>query len=231
MTPLGVLPNLAAVQSAAAHVHEPLSQSLARILERDTGHLTANRVIAGTEGRGLFLVMILFSLPFVAWVSIPGMSTVLGPMIGILALRLAMRKSPRLPKFLGDRVLPPRLKNVILAGGMKFCRQLERVVRPRRTAWMSWRLAHISNALLIAFNAFLLALPLPSPPFLGSNAIPSYAIILLAVSVMEEDGVMIWFGYLASAAATAYFAFFGALIVKHLGGWIHAALHWLGMAQ
>jgi len=212
-------------------VHEPFSRSLGRIMEREHGDLTANRVLEGTDGRGLYLVLILFCLPFIAWVSVPGMSTLLGPMIGILALRLALGKRPRLPKFLGDRVLPPKLKNVILTGGMKFCRQLERIVRPRRTAWMSWRIARLGHALLIVFLAFLLALPLPSPPFLGSNALPSYGIILLAVSMMEEDGVMIWFGYLASLVATLYFALFAALIVKHLGNWLHTALHWLGMTQ
>jgi hypothetical protein len=216
---------------ATTLVHEPFSRSLGRMLERDSGHLTANRVIEGTDGRGLYLVLIIFSLPFVAWVSVPGMSTVLGPMIGILALRLALGKQPRLPKFLGDRVLPPKLKHAILTGGMKFCRLLEKVVRPRRTAWMSWRLARLGNALLIVFMAFLLALPLPSPPFLGSNALPSYGIILLAVSMMEEDGVMIWFGYLASIIASLYFVIFGALIVKHLGAWLHVTLHWLRMTQ
>lgn len=219
------------MQPAIAQVHTPLSEQLGRLLERDPADLTANRVIQGTEGRGLYLLMILLSLPFVAWVSVPGMSTVLGPMIAIQALRLALRKSPRLPRSLGDRVLPPRIKIVILAGGMKFCRLLEKVVRPRRTVWMSWRVASTINALLILLNALLLALPLPSPPFIGSNALPCYAIILLAVSMMEEDGVMIWFGYLASAVSTAYFVFFGTMIVRHLGDWSHASLHWLKMTQ
>ena len=220
------------MQSASSTpVHEPFSRSLGRIMEREHGDLTANRVIAGTDGRGLYLVMIIFSLPFVAWVSVPGMSTVLGPMIGILALRLALGKPPRLPKFLGDRVLPPKLKHAILTGGMKFCRLLEKIVRPRRTFWMSWRIARVGHALLIVFLAFLLALPLPSPPFLGSNALPCYGIILLAVSMMEEDGVMIWFGYLASLIATLYFVLFGAVIGRHLGHWLHATLHWLGMSQ
>lgn len=217
--------------SLAAPFQEPLSRRLAQLLERENQELTANRIIASTEGRGLYLIMILLSLPFVAWVSVPGMSTVLGPMIALLASRLALSKPPRLPKALGDHVLQPRMRSVILAGGLKFCRQLEKAVRPRRTAWMSWRAARVMNALLIVYNALLLALPLPSPPFLGSNALPSYAIILLAVSMMEEDGVMIWMGYLASTASTAYFAFFGTMIVRHLGDWLHALGHWLNLVQ
>jgi len=216
---------------AATLLHEPFSRSLSRILLRENGHLTANRFLAGTQGRGLYLVMILFNLPFVPWVSIPGLSTVLGPMTGLLALRLALGRPPRLPRFLGDRVLSPKMKNVILGGGLKFCRLLEKVVRPRRTRWLNWRIARVGHALLIALMAFLLALPLPSPPFLGSNALPSYGIILLAVSMMEEDGVMIWFGYLAALVATAYFVIFGALMVNHLGGWLRAGFHWLGLGS
>lgn len=205
-------------------VHEPLSQSLARLVEAgaERGPLTANQLLEGTDGRGIYLVMMLMGLPFVAWVSVPGMSTILGPIVGLLALRLALNKPPRLPAFLGDRPLPPKLKHAILTGGMKFCRFLERGVRPRRTAWMAWRATQLSHALLIVFMALLLALPLPSPPFLGSNAMPSYAIILLAVSLMEEDGVMIFIGYLAALVATAYFVVLGDVLVNHFAGWLAA---------
>lgn len=213
--------------------HEPLSQSLSRILQTAdvSTPLTANLLIERTGGRGLYLVLTLFSLPFVAWVSVPGMSTVLGPIIGLLALRLALRKSPRLPARFGDRELPLKVRKAIAGGGLKFLRYLEKGVRPRRTTWMTWPLARLANALVILFMAFLLALPLPSPPFLGSNALPSYAIILLALSMMEEDGVMIWIGYIASMIATAYFVFFGALIAKHLAGWFDLLVRLLERTQ
>jgi len=214
-------------------MHEPLSQSLARILERGgaTSALTANQLIARTGGRGFYFLFIILSLPFVAWISLPGMSTILGPMIALLALRLALDKEPRLPASLGDRQLPPKLKQNLLSGGLKFCRFLEKGVRPRRTTWMTWRIARLLHALLVVFMALLLALPLPSPPFLGSNALPSYAIILLAISMMEEDGVMIWFGYLASLVATAYFALLGGLIAKQLAHWFQDFLRLLETAQ
>jgi hypothetical protein len=218
---------------AAPLMHEPLSQSLARILERGaaSGTLTANQLIERTEGRGFYFLFIILSLPFVAWVSLPGMSTVLGSMIALLAFRLALGKEPRLPAFLGDRELPPKLKQNILSGGLKFCRFLEKGVRPRRTTWMTWRIARLLHALLVVFLAFLLALPLPSPPFIGSNALPCYGIILLAISMMEEDGMMIWFAYLASLVAVAYFAVLGGLIATQLAHWSDQFLRLLETAQ
>jgi len=213
--------------------HEPLSRTLARILADDGGResFTANQLIARTGGRGLYLVFVLLGLPFVAWVSVPGMSTVLGPMIGLLALRLALGKPPRLPAKFGDREIPLKVRKAIEGGGLKFLRFLEKGVRPRRTLWLTWPVPRLVHALLIVFMAFLLALPLPSPPFFGSNTLPSYAIILLAVSMMEEDGVMIWVGYAASAVATAYFVVFGALITKHLTSWFESLLHLLEKSQ
>src|SRR5262249_12316695 len=80
LTRCAVPRSLPAMQSTSpAPAHEPFSRSLGSLLAHEHGPLTANRVIEGTEGRGLYLVLIVFSLPFVAWVSVPGMSTVLGP--------------------------------------------------------------------------------------------------------------------------------------------------------
>jgi hypothetical protein len=204
-----------------AVIHEPLSQSLARLLARDGAGdaLTANLLLEHTEGRGIYFVLVLLSLPFVAWVSVPGMSTIVGAIIGSLALRLALNRRPRLPASLGDRRFSPKARQAILSGGLKFCRFIERFVRPRRTTWMAWRLTQSSHALLIVLMALLLALPLPSPPFFGSNALPSYAIILTAVSMMEADGILILFGYLAAVVSLAYFVLFANLVVRHLAEW------------
>ena len=214
-------------------MHEPLSQSLARILAESetTGPLTANQLIERTHGRGMYLVLILLSLPFIAWVSVPGMSTLLGPMIGLLGVRLALGNSARLPAKFGDRVLPPKLIRGIQGAGLKFLRFLEKGVRPRRTTWLGWRIARFVHALLIIAMAGLLALPLPSPPFFGSNALPSYAIILLALSMMEEDGLLIWAAYATALIAAAYFVLLGGLIITHLGKWFHALLRLLETTQ
>src|SRR5512137_2670055 len=116
-------------------MHQPLSQDLARLIEEDSSRadLTLNRLLERTEGRGLYLLMILLCLPFIIPFSVPGLSTVMGTVIMMLSLRLGLGKSARLPKSLGERKMSPALQQRVLVGGTKFLRFLEKVVRPRRT--------------------------------------------------------------------------------------------------
>jgi hypothetical protein len=185
--------------------HEPLSRKLAGILEAGSAaeSITLNSLLERTEGRGFYLVVILLSLPFIVPVSIPGVSTLLGLSVALLSLKLALGAAPRLPKFMGERKLSPELQKKILLGSMKFLRLVEKLARPRRTPWMTTRPARFINALLMTFMGLLLAMPFPPlPP--ATNSLPCYCIILLAVSMMEEDGVTIWFAYALSLGTVIY---------------------------
>lgn len=212
--------------------HEPLSKQLERLLNQGgaAAPFTVNQLLAATGGRSACLVMVLLALPFVAWVSVPGLSTLAGPMIAFLAWRMGQGRVPRLPARWGDRPLTAKTRQAILTGGLKVCRWIERVVRPRRTRWLRWPLVRRFHAALIVLLAVLMALPLPSPPFFGSNTLPSYAIILLAFSIMEEDGVMIWAGYLMSLIAVGYFLVLGGLVLWHLAEWTQQLLRLLQWA-
>jgi hypothetical protein len=189
--------------------------------------VTLNQLIVRTEGRGFFLVMVFASLPFVIPVSLPGLSTFMGLIIGVLGLRMALGKPPRLPRILGERPLKPKMAERVLKASTKFLRLLEKLVRPRRTQWLSSGAAMLMNGLLIVFMAFLLALPVP-PVVLFTNSLPSYAIILLAVSIMEEDGVTIWLGYAMSLVATVYFVLIAGVIWVSLSQGFHAVMEKLG---
>jgi len=198
-------------------MHEPLSQRLARILEADklTGRLTLNQLLLRTEGRGLYLVIIVLSLPFVTPIPLPGVSTVVGSVIMLLAFRLALGLPPRLPRFLGERPLPPRLQRTVISGSVKILRWMEKFAKPRRTHWLSWPAVRVSHALLLLFLALLLALPIP-PVLPFSNSLPGLAIVLVAASMMEEDGLMIWIGYLASLITVTWLAVSAGVIVTFL---------------
>jgi hypothetical protein len=73
----------------------------------------------------------------------------------------------------------------------------------------------------------LLAMPFPPLPPL-TNALPCYCIILLAVSMMEEDGVTIWFAYALSLGTIAYLGLNVLLIVEAGKKAVELIRHWLG---
>jgi len=210
-------------------MHQPLSQELAKVLNESSAPtgITLNKLLEQTGGRGFYLVILVLCLPFVVPISIPGLSTILGGIIVLLTLCLATGRVPKLPAFLGERKLPPTVQERVVNRSIKFLRFLERFIRPRRTKWLTARLARIVNVLLVAFMAILLALPLPAPPFFFSNSIPSYAIILLAASMMEEDGVLIWYGYALVLANLIFFGLIGRAIAELIIHTWHALSHFL----
>ena len=171
--------------------------------------LTLNNLMERTEGRGVYLVMILLCLPFVQPIPLPGISTVLGLVIALMAVARARDQSPRLPKFIGDRVFPVNFGTKVLGGSIRFLQFLERWVKPRGDAWISWRGVRIFNCVLIIFMSGLLALPIPLP---GTNQLPAFSIMLIALSMMEEDGVLVFYAYGISFLTTAAFAVLLTLI-------------------
>jgi hypothetical protein len=192
--------------------HLPLSLSLEAMLVRpcEVERPTMNELLEQTEGRGLYLMMIVLCLPFVAPLPIAGASTPLGTVIVILAARLALGLPPRLPRCIGARRLPSDRFPKVVRGGVRLLRFIERWIKPRGTGWLGWRAARTGNALLLAFMAFLLALPLPIP---ATNLLPADAIVLVAASMMEEDGRFIWVGYAVSLLTMVYFTGLGIVII------------------
>lgn len=207
--------------------HRPLSVELGELLDglKPDERLSLNDVFLRTGGRGLFLFIILLCLPFVTPVSIPGVSNVFGVILGLLGLRMAFGLPPCLPPFIGARPLPPGFQKVLRAS-TKVVRFLERWARPRKDKWLSRPAAHLVNGLLIALMAFCLALPLPPlVPF--TNTLPAYAILFLALSIMEEDGVLIWVAYALAAATCGYFYFLTDLVVLLVTKYSEPVLNWL----
>ncbi len=188
-------------------MHERLSEKLAQLLESNSSPdgITLNHLLERTDGRGFYLVVILLALPFIIPLAIPGVSTVLGLSVALLSLKLAFGVTPRLPNLMGNRRLSPDFQTKVLRGSVKIVRIVEKFAQPRRTPWMTTRAARFVNALLMCFMGLLLALPFPPLPPL-TNTLPCYCIILLAASMMEEDGVMIWFAYLLSLGTVVYLA-------------------------
>lgn len=212
---------------AAPPLHRPLSIEFGNLLDslKPGERLSLNDVFLRTEGRGLFLFIILLCLPFVTPISIPGVSNVFGIILALLGIRMALGLAPCLPPFIGNRPLSPGFQKVLRAS-TKVVRFLERWARPRRDAWLGRPAARFLNGILLTLMAVLLALPLPPlVPF--TNTLPAYAILFLALSIMEEDGVLIWVAYAIFIATCGYFYFLTDMVMLLVTKYSGPVLAWL----
>ncbi|HSA03877.1 MAG TPA: exopolysaccharide biosynthesis protein, partial [Candidatus Paceibacterota bacterium] len=108
-----------------------------------------------------------------------------------------------------------------LGASIKVLHWLEKGVKPCAGSWLEWRVVRRINMVLLGSMGFLLALPVPMP---FTNTIPAYAIVLLAVSLMEEDGRVVWVGYGLALGTYLYFGLMAgtlaALIHKYFNAWL-----------
>lgn len=199
----------------------PLSVELAQLrdvfAERPA---TLREVIGVLSGRAYELLMILFVLPFLLPVSVPGMSTPLGLAIAVIAIQLAVGRLPWLPRWLLDRQLPPGFFTKVVKVTEGSVRRLEKVVRPQLPAVTGARGFIALHFFMISVAGLALTLPLPIPL---TNTFPGWTILLLAVGLMERDGLMILAGYVMMLVTAIWFLLLGAAINESLA----AVWHWL----
>lgn len=172
--------------------------------------LTLNELLARTADRGPYGLIILLCLPFMAPFTLPGISNVFGVVIVILAWRILRGESARLPRQLGRRRVQGRVLARVIAASIRVLGWVEALTRPRGPSWLQGPRARQCNAVVLIYGGLLLAAPIP-PIIPFSNLTPAVGILLVAASMMERDGVMIWAGYAATLGATAYIAIMAVL--------------------
>lgn len=158
--------------------------------------------------RGSELLIFLLTIPFLVFIPIPGISTLFGIFILFNGTRLAMKRGLWIPKFLAKRKLSGNKLAKSFRFGGKWVKRLEKWVRPRgefcyRHPWMQ-RI----NGIAFALCGLFLALPLPP----GTNFPPALAAALMALGLLEEDGLFVLFGYIIFFINLALFTllfFFG----------------------
>ena len=185
----------------------PLSDQLSRIVSEPREHpLDLNQLLSETADRGPYALIILLCLPFMAPFSLPGFSNVFGVVIAILAWRIFQGRPSRLPRRLGERRIDGKILSTVVRGSIRVVHWIERVTRPRARGWVTGNTARRVNAMVLIYGGIVLAAPIP-PIIPLSNLTPSIGLILVAAGMMEEDGVVLWMGYVATLAASAYIGF------------------------
>jgi len=156
--------------------------------------LTLSELKRALQGRGTAVLLILLALPF-CFIAIPGLSTPFGIAIGLIGACMVLGREPWLPHFIMRRRLSTVRSNQLLSGAIKVARTLENFVRPRlgfMHAGPGMRRL-IGVGILIASLGLMLPLPIPF-----SNSIPAWAVVFLAIGMMERDGLCILLGHLGA---------------------------------
>lgn len=162
------------------------------------------------KARGSAMLLILLALPF-CFVAIPGLSVPFGVAIGCIGVCIAIGREPWLPQFVMSRRLSGARSRQLLAAGIKMAHKLERFAKPRLTFLHAGPAMPRLIGLGIVIASLGLMLPLPIP---FSNSIPAWAVVLLAIGKMEQDGLLVLLGHLAVVATWVWIGLGGAVAVR-----------------
>jgi hypothetical protein len=192
----------------------PLIDHLDEIEERCLkGDLSLQEIfdIFGSDGHYVLITFLI--LPFLQPIPLLGLSTPFGILIISVSVLAYLKKPPWIPKKWAQKQVSAKTASKIAEGSEKVFEKLTKILHPRLKFLFHGPLRTI-NMISLVLNAFLLALPLPIP---FSNTIPSWAIALLALAHLEEDGLFVILSHLASIGCLVYFFSIAKGVEKGLG--------------
>ncbi len=152
--------------------------------------------------RSHLVFILLLSLPFMQPIPLPGLSTVFGLMMIIVAIYNYLGKPVFLPARYKDKTISQPLLLSTLRVAETIWQFLEKFIRVRGSIFFKTQFFRGFNTLVLCVQAFLLCLPLPIP---FSNNIPALVIIVNVIGELEEDGLVVFLSYLLCAASLTFF--------------------------
>lgn len=174
----------------AGHAHEPASTLILSVAQSwPAERITMGELMQAFGMRSYGLLIVLFALPNLLPVYIPGLSPIFGFPLGIICLQLALGyPTPRLPGFLMRRSMKRGDLEMIALKAQTWLRRIERFVKPRP----SWLTTRRSERAIGAYGALLCLIIVVPLPF--TNGPPSLACAIMAIGMMEEDSLTILVG-------------------------------------
>ena len=189
---------------------ETASQVLHRLtLGRPDDKVSFGQMLDALGERGFGLLLMLFAAPnLLPFPGVPGTSFVTGMAILFISVQLILAKDePAFPDWVSQKSFSRGQLSRFIVKTNPLLRWLEKPIRPRLSpVVVGWgeRLIGVVGVI----HALTLALPIPM-----GNLPQAVALILLALALIELDGLMAILGYVASIAAVIWLT----LVVLGLG--------------
>lgn len=153
-------------------------------------------LLAALGDRALAALLFVFALPNVLPMP-PGTSAVFGVPLVLLAGQMAFNMRAWLPSFIASRSMARHDYATLVRRITPWLARAERLMKPRLTPLAIGAMESVVGAVCLLMSIVLL-LPIP----LG-NMPPAFAVCLLAMGILERDGVWVLAGLAAAAAASA----------------------------
>jgi hypothetical protein len=177
-------------------------------------HFTLGWLMHCLHRRSFGIIMLLLALVAV----VPGVSIVTGLLLMIPAFQMLVGKSaPVFPSRIATRSLPTAHLAAVVQRSVPVLRYIEKLVHPR------WHTSPAATKRLVGAIVVILSTALFIPIPL-SNVVPALVIALISLAYLEEDGLLLSIGLLASVIVLAVEM---AAIWEMLSGarWIIALWH------
>ncbi len=196
-------PDPARVHGTPALEGDPKTKRLSDILQDIADapvmpgeRISLNHLIEGFGDRAFGTLLFIFALPVALPIAIPGISALLGAPLLFLTWQL-MRgwDQPWLPLAIRSRSFRRSDFIKILQRTLPSIRRVERLVGPRLVV-LTGRRGERGIGFFMLVLALILFLPIPF-----GNTVPALAIAVLALAVLERDGVAAIVGVLVGFAA------------------------------
>lgn len=211
---------------SSPNVHHTPGRSASEVLRELSDSLVGDKISVGElidrlDSRAHGVLLLILALPMCI-PNIPGISTI----FGVLMI------APSLGLLFGQRTLwLPRQMRAWTFSREGFCkaldvaigglRRVEFLIKPRLSPLTRWP---VTSA--VGFQALLMSLVLILPIW-GANLIPGITVTLMALALMQRDGVLMLLSIpfaIGSIVWVYLFTKYGVMAAQWLGGWLSDVL-------
>jgi hypothetical protein len=166
----------------------PLSAVLRRLAaEPGRERISVQDLFAALGDRALAALLFVFAVPNVI-PSPPGLSTVLGVPLLFLSGQMLLGRNAWLPAFVARRSMAREDFNALMSRVLPWLERAEKLLKPRFSGLALPPMEYLVGLVCLTL-AVILVLPIP----LG-NIPPAFAIALMALGILERDGVWVLAG-------------------------------------
>lgn len=185
---------------------------------KDDGKLSVGEFTARLSDRAFGLIIFIFGI--INGV-VPGVSVIFSIPILIIGVQMILgQQQIWLPKWIANRKVSEAHLKMALAKTVPVLKVLETLIRPRLN-FLTTDTAEKFIAVILIALAIVIFLPLP-----GFNMIPAAAMCVIALGILEKDGLLILIGSIASIIGIWLMSF---VIIKALTALFTYVINWIGI--